>query len=275
MMLYGVITSAGLMCAGALVYLIAPKVGPNPWLGLRIGYTYADREAWDRVNRYYGKTLIVFSAVLLVFSFFSDSMVLFTAGVLVAAIVPAALGYREAIKLRESAGFEEPKTEEREEVRVITPQSVSMIYIIMPFILLLILLIISALAYPLLPERVAIHFDASGNPDGWSSKFDALLISPAMGAIFAFIPLLLVAIAKRYPMLFYRGKLRTGKNTVLEIACGAMSFIVAIMLFTQTYTILRAFYETGIWAFYLMICAPTGLLLLWIALKYRSGGREA
>jgi len=127
---------------------------------------------------------------------------------------------------------------------------------------------ISVIAYPLLPERVAIHFDASGNPDGWSDKFDAFAISSVMGAVFAFIPLLLVALAKRYPLLFYRGKLRTGKNAVLEIACGAASFLVAIMLSTQAYTILVALYGTDTWVYHTMIMIPTGLLIAWILLKY-------
>ena len=69
-----------------------------------------------------------------------------------------------------------------------------------------------------------------------------------------------------------RGMLKTGQNTILEIACGAVSFLIVILLFTQTYTIMRVFYEIGMWAFYLMVCAPTGLLLLWIALKYYRRG---
>jgi len=274
MMIYGIITSLILMAVGAITYYVAPIVGPNPLLGIRIGYTYATRDAWDHVNRYAGKLYVAFSACLLVVCLLSDNMALFVTGTLVVAIVPGVLGYRKAVRLAEFSGFEREEGSAKE-VKEVEPQNVSRIYIIMPFLILLVLLMISVIAYPLLPERVAIHFDASGNPDGWSDKFGALLLAPSMGAVFAFIPLLLVALAKRYPMVFYRGKLRTGKNTILEIACGAASFSVVIILFTQTYTIMRALYEIGMWAFYLMVYAPTGLLLLWIVLKYRSGKREA
>jgi uncharacterized membrane protein len=269
MMVYGIITSLILMAAGAITYYVAPLVGPNPLLGVRIGYTYATRDAWDKVNRYAGKLYVAFSACLLLISLISDSTPIFTTGVLVVAIVPGVLGYRKAVRLAEFSGFEREE-ELAKEVKEVEPQGVSRIYIIMPFLILLVLLIVSVIAYPLLPERVAIHFDAAGNPDGWSDKFGALLISPVMGVVLAFIPLLLVALAKKYPMLFYRGKLKTGQNTVLEIACGAMSFLVVVMLFTQTYAILSALCGTGIWAYNVMVYASAGLLLLWVALKYRK-----
>jgi len=272
MMVYGIIISLILMAVGAITYYVAPMIGPNPLLGVRTGYIHATRESWDKVNRYAGKLYVAFSACLLLISLVSDRIALFTTGTLIVAIVPGVLGYRKAVRLAEFSGFERNE-ESAKEVKEVEPQSVSRIYIVAPFLILLVLLVISAIAYPLLPERIAIHFDAAGNPDGWSDKFGALLTMPVMGVVLAFIPLLLVALAKRHPMLFYRGELRTGKNTALEIACGAVSFLIVILLFTQAYTIMRAFYETGMWFFYLVVYAPAGLLFLWVALKYRR--REA
>jgi len=40
----------------------------------------------------------------------------------------------------------------------------------------------SALAYPFLPEQVATHFDAAGQPDRYSSRVNAALTMPAMMA---------------------------------------------------------------------------------------------
>jgi len=112
MMLYGVIVGAVLMGTGVLTYFFAPRMGPNPLFGVRIGYTFTDREAWDRANRHFGKLLAIFSAVVLMLSLFFDSVILFAVGILVAAIVPAILSSIEAVRMRESAGFREPKVKE-------------------------------------------------------------------------------------------------------------------------------------------------------------------
>lgn len=46
--------------------------------------------------------------------------------------------------------------------------------------------------HPLLPDRVAVHFDTSGEPNGWDSKTEFVLV---YGAIEAFIVLFGVAFA--------------------------------------------------------------------------------
>ncbi|MGH7583884.1 MAG: SdpI family protein [Gemmatimonadales bacterium] len=49
-----------------------------------------------------------------------------------------------------------------------------------------------ALAYPHLPARIPTHFDLHGQPNGWSSRLVAVLITPAIGlilaAVFAVLP---------------------------------------------------------------------------------------
>jgi uncharacterized membrane protein len=39
----------------------------------------------------------------------------------------------------------------------------------------------AAWAYPQLPAQVATHFDFQGQPNGWSSRFIAVILAPAMG----------------------------------------------------------------------------------------------
>lgn len=65
----------------------------------------------------------------------------------------------------------------------------------LPFLLFAIALLASllsvVLAYPLLPPRVASHFNAAGQPDAWSSRGELLLV---MGAVGVVMPVVLIAI---------------------------------------------------------------------------------
>ena len=46
----------------------------------------------------------------------------------------------------------------------------SAVALVVFFVLLLMVVVHMAFYYPLLPERMASHFDLQGNPDSWSSK---------------------------------------------------------------------------------------------------------
>ena len=47
------------VCAGIGVFFLLFPVGPNPWGGVRVPWTYADREIWDRSLRLTAWLLIV------------------------------------------------------------------------------------------------------------------------------------------------------------------------------------------------------------------------
>src|SRR5512136_1546632 len=47
----GLAFGALLIALGAITYWLAPRVGPNPWFGVRTGYSVASRDVWDRSNR--------------------------------------------------------------------------------------------------------------------------------------------------------------------------------------------------------------------------------
>lgn len=67
--------------------------------------------------------------------------------------------------------------------------------------ILFFLLVLVALArcshfYPLLPERMASHFDMSGLPNGWMTKalfFELYAVGVAIGVVVVFLPALTVA----------------------------------------------------------------------------------
>ena len=59
MLLFGVGIGGLLILVGILIYWLAPIVGPNPFFGVRIGYAYANRETWDKTNRYGGAVMAI------------------------------------------------------------------------------------------------------------------------------------------------------------------------------------------------------------------------
>jgi serine/threonine-protein kinase len=68
------------------------------------------------------------------------------------------------------------------------------------------LLLLAALAavqmahyYPLLPERLAVHFGSSGEPNGWSSKTEFVLLMGAMEAMFVIFGLAFAVAMDKVP----------------------------------------------------------------------------
>ena len=57
MLYFGLGIGALLFGAGLATYFLAPRVGPNPIFGVRVGYSYASREVWDKTNRFGGALL--------------------------------------------------------------------------------------------------------------------------------------------------------------------------------------------------------------------------
>jgi uncharacterized membrane protein len=62
--LFGFGLAAIISVSGLLIYIIAPRVGPNPVFGVRTGYSFANRGVWNRVNRVGGLLLIILGFLL-------------------------------------------------------------------------------------------------------------------------------------------------------------------------------------------------------------------
>ncbi len=53
-----------LLTFGISLPLALGKVGPNPWYGVRLPKAAVSRENWDKLNRYGGRWLVVYSALV-------------------------------------------------------------------------------------------------------------------------------------------------------------------------------------------------------------------
>lgn len=70
-----------------------------------------------------------------------------------------------------------------------------------PILLLLIVFFIGQLAYfyPQLPEKVASHFNASGQPDNWSSRNSFVIFTAIFGLFAAGFPVLVMFLIENAP----------------------------------------------------------------------------
>jgi len=75
-----------------------------------------------------------------------------------------------------------------------------------PMTVLLLLAAVAAIQmthyYPLLPERLAVHFGASGEANGWSSKGEFMALFGGMEAFFVLFGLAFATLLDRVPLAF-------------------------------------------------------------------------
>ena len=75
-----------------------------------------------------------------------------------------------------------------------------------PMTVLLLLAAVAAIQmthyYPLLPERLAVHFGASGEANGWSSKGEFMVLFGGMEAFFVLFGLAFATLLDRVPLAF-------------------------------------------------------------------------
>jgi len=167
-MLYFALGLGALLAAvGLLTYWLAPRVGPNPWFGLRTGYSMASREVWDRSNRAGGLAFVACGLVQ---------------GLLAVALACLGVGERMAITILMVGLFlslfsslawlilySRRLAQGTRVARELRPVAFKWSYLAPALISLAFFLTMAAYLYPQLPaHRLASHFDLAGNPDGGS-----------------------------------------------------------------------------------------------------------
>lgn len=271
MLLFGVIISLILVIAGLAMWFIAPKIGPNPWFGFRIGYSLSSKEAWDLSNIYSGK-LMTYSALILTFislilpeeaKYFGVYLVLLFVSIGFVLV----LSFKYAARIAEEKGYKEKYKVVTEEVEIVyskpmAPITVSKFFAIAPFIPVAILIMMSLFYYDDLSSRMATHFDTGGNPDGWSDKFTALSIMIISALSFALLNLLLIWIGKVRPMIFHRGSLSMERSDPLRFASLMFTGICSIFIPLQADLIWYDLHEEHIISFWALI----GMIIIIIML---------
>lgn len=195
---FGVLIGGILALAGLAVYILAPRVGPNPIFGVRVGYAYASRDVWDRTNRFGGALLIsiglvvaIGGIVLQLFDGRAAGITVLTAAMLAMLII--ATGWM--IVYARSLAQVTP------EARMFPPVRFNWLYLAPILLTFLALAGVTAWFYPQLPvERMATHFGLSDQPDGWMTRDGFVLSFLGLAALFVVLNLVAVLVSTREPV---------------------------------------------------------------------------
>ena len=164
-----------IIVAGVILYIIVPRIKPNPFLGFRVGYVYVSRRLWVKANRIASITLSLIALTSIILSPIigeTASLIVLVLGATITVITLTL--YFERLAEKELISMP-PITEEKTST-MIEPIYPSIYHIIPPIIALTLLVIGLILYYPMLPLEVAVHFNIEGLPDRYTSKTEALLI---------------------------------------------------------------------------------------------------
>jgi uncharacterized membrane protein len=276
MLAFGIFIGALLFILGLVTGWLAPRVGPNPFFGVRIGYAFASRAVWDRANRAGGMLLAAIGIVVVLLAFglrllFADATaMLVLTGAMLAMLIGA------AVWLGFYARHLAQGTELARETAPVTFRWVYLAPILGTFALLA---VVAIYFYPLLPaDRIAMHFDFDGRPNDWMSRDGCILFFIGMGLFFIFINALVVLIATREPMIAFgrwgsHWRMEPGRGLFYTgIALGLANLILAYALFDIAWFSTRAAHFIPILAFLWLVFL---LIPILIALFFVLGRRES
>ncbi len=202
MLAYGVVLGLFLVLIGAITYIVAPRVGPNPIFGVRVGYSYASREVWDKTNRFGG---VMLGAVGLLVSGLAcvlyvgnvgtgDAMTILTVVMLAALLGATGWMFLYARALAQATSL----------ARQLPPAKFRWVYVVPVLVTFLALVFMALYVYAALPvDHVASHFGWSGQADGWSTRGEFLVTFLGMAAFLVLGDLAVVAVATREPLISF------------------------------------------------------------------------
>jgi hypothetical protein len=270
-----------LFVIGLVTYVFAPRVGPNPIFGVRVGYSYANREVWDRTNRFGGLLIALTGVGLAVLALLLYGLNIPTGvgfGILTAVMLVALLA--ETVWMFVYARRLAQGTAISRELRPVRFRWTYLAPVLGTFALLVAL---AAFYYPLLPVgRVASHFDLAGRPDGWMPRGEFLLTFLGLALGLVAFDLLIVFVATREPLIAFG---RWGSGWRLEpegglmylgLALGLVNILLALVLLDVIWYNLYSAHLFPVSAIVGMVVLLVGILvaLFFFLAKKETGERS-
>jgi len=219
MLWFSLLIGGILIVAGIATYFFAPRVGPNPIFGVRVGYAYASREVWDATNRFGGVLLALVGVGIALFGVLLQMLGVAPragVGILTLTMLLALLGATMWMVLyarRLARGAPVPF-----HWRYLAP-------VLVTFALLVAL---AAYWYPQLPaKRMATHFNWAEQPDGWQSRDEFFAQFLGLAAFFVLLNVIIVLVATREPLIAFG---RWGARWRLDPARGLIYTGLALAL---------------------------------------------
>ena len=212
---------------GIIEYYVAPKIGPNPYFGFKIGYTFADREVWGKTNRLTGKFMIIHSLILSPTIFIPNFIIYYLILFIIPLLIFIPFGIKYAAILLERKGAKSKIASQKK----MEPITIGKLWLISPLIIYLFFIIFEFFTYPSLPSVIAVHFDTAGNPNGWSNK-NSFIISYSLFSLLApAFSYMFIYLGKKYPLYIHPGKMRFPRDAFLKTTILSMDITSIILIF--------------------------------------------
>ncbi len=255
-----------------LQYLVAPRVGPNPVLGFKVGHTFASREVWEKSNRFVGKIMLVHALLLFPISLLGDDfMTIFFIAFLTPLILIIPVGLRYASGTLELVGSRKGYGA----VERIKPVEVRGFWLWFPLLTYVILLSMMLITYPHLPDTFATHFNAQGNPDSWSSRSSFLTVYSLISLLPVSIAYTMVFLARRHPLFLHPGRMGFKRDAILQmelITMGMMEIMFILIYYGIFLYATRGINYLNIFTIFSIIIVL--LPLAWLYTKGRKNGGD-
>lgn len=276
MLTFGFLIGGILFVAGLATYVFAPMVGPNPIFGVRIGYAYANRETWDKTNRFGGALLALVGLGVLILGLLMQSLNFAGPGgmTVMTVVLLVAIGVSMVWMYLYARGLAQMTPIARELVSVQFHW-----YYLAPVLVTFGLLLAFMLAiYPTLPaNRVPSHFNFYDQADGWQTRNQFLLTFLGMAFLFVVLNAFIVFVATREPLIAFS---RWGSGWRLDPERGlifaGLAFALVNLIFIAVLWNIGWFAAHGALAFSfsLILWMMIPLIGLIIALFFLLGRRE-
>jgi uncharacterized membrane protein len=272
-MLFGWIIGGILVLAGLATYLFAPRFGPNPIFGVRVGYSCASREVWDATNRFGGALLALVGAGIALLGVLLQVLGVAPRqgiGILTAVLFIALLGatawmFLYARRLARGAPL----------AHQIAPVEFRWAYLAPVLLTFALLVALAAYWYPHLPaDRVATHFNLAEQPDGWQSRDEFFATFLGLAALFVVLDVMVVIVATREPLIAFgrwgaRWQLDPARGLVYTgLALALMNVIFGVVLWDVAWFNTRGVHAFPLaWLFWMIfpLIALLMVMFFWLA----------
>jgi len=276
MLLFGLGMGVLLFVIGVLTYWLAPRVGPNPIFGVRIGYAYASRDAWDKTNRFGGAliALVGIGMAMVGLGLQSSNIAprdgtgILTGAMLVALLLATGSMFAYARSVGQATSM----------AHELVPVRFHWAYLVPVLVTFTLLVAFIVYIYPTLPaNRVPSHFNINDQVDAWQTRDDFLKIFLGMGALFVVLNVLAVFIATREPLVSFG---RWGTSWRLDPEKGliftGMAFAFVHLIFIALLWNIWWLVTHGALAFSFSLILPSSVVLIAVivAMFFRLARRE-
>lgn len=246
-----VFIAVGLLMAGLLTLTFRNR--RQFLIGFRIGYTYQSERAWKKTNTFAGVFMVVFSLFLLLLAFMevpiNGFVIVMIAGTFIMTVAGTLIAKRTYEE--EDISTEAPKRP-GELIRIdIKP------YLLIQLSALALYFILLAVLWNRLPERIAIHFNAGGNPDNFAHKSLGAVLLPL---IVQTIPVAMTAMLKEPG---FAPQLKFSERGWRAFAEFMTAFSLLLTMVFATTVLYNAGFISGRWISYSawLILAVTGVMI--------------